>query len=132
MKKLLVFVVTFLVLSVSAQAITTDSNFDYTAIVGHAQSHYGEVYTIVGRAIRVEESHRSSDTNIVEEYTQIAVDDNTEHIVCVHYTRPKNQAPMPTLSYVAILAYVDGIQRVDSVVVPLMEANSDPIILAKQ
>ena len=39
---------------------------------------------------------------------------------------------MPTLSYVAILAYVDGIQRVDSVVVPLMEANSDPIILAKQ
>lgn len=132
MKKLLVFIVAFLMLAVSAQAITTDSNFDYESIIGYAQDHYGEVYTIVGRAIRVEEYHRSSDTSIVEEYTQIAVDDDSDHVVCVHYTRPKNQTPLPTLSYVAILAYVDGVQRVDSVVVPLMEANSDPMILDEQ
>ena len=132
MKKLFFLIAALLTLAVYAQAITTDSNFDYAAIVGHAQSHYGEVYTIVGRAIRVEEYHRSSDTSIVEEYTQIAVDDDTDRVVCVHYTRPKNQMPLPTLSYVAILAYVDGIQRVDSVVIPLMEANSDPMILNEQ
>lgn len=129
MKKIFVFVVAFLMLAVSAQAITTDAGFDYAAIVGYAQDHYGEVYTIVGRVIRVEEYHRSSDTSIVEEYTQIAVDDDTDRIVCVHYTRSKNQTPLPTLSYVAVLAYIDGVQRVDSVVIPLMEANSEPMIL---
>ena len=129
MKKLLAVIILLIVLVTSAQAITTDAGFDYAAVIGHAQSHYGEVYTIVGRAIRVEEYHRSSDTSIVEEYTQIAVDNDTDRIVCVHYTRPKNQTPLPTLSYVAVLAYIDGVQRVDSVVIPLMEANSDPMIL---
>lgn len=118
-----------MLLASSAQAITTDAAFDYEAITGYAQSHYGEVYTIVGRAVRIEEYHRSSDTTIVEEYTSIAVDGDEDRIVCVHYTRPKNLSPMPSGSYVAIIAYEDGVQRVDSKVVPLMEANSNPMIL---
>lgn len=131
MKKLIVTIVVLLMLSVSAQAVTTDATFDYSAIVGYAASHYGEIYTIVGRVVRVEEFHRSSADDIVEEYTQIAVDDDTERVVCVHYTRPKNQKPMGTGVYVAILAYIDGVQRVGSVVIPLMEANSDPMIIAE-
>lgn len=130
MKKLLIILVCLLiVLTVSAQAVTTDANFDYAAISAHAQSHYGEVYTIVGRVISVEEYHRSSDTTIVEEYTKLAVDCKSTQIVCLHYTRPKNQEPMPFYSYVAVIAYVDGVQRVDTAVFPLMDSNSEPIIL---
>lgn len=132
MKNWLAVIILLIVLAASAQAITTDAAFDYDAIAGHAHSHYGEVYTIVGKAVRVEEFHRSSDTTIVEEYTQIALDGNENHIVCVHYTRPKNLMPMPVGSYVAIIAYVDGVQRVDSTVVPLMEANSNPMLLEEQ
>ena len=132
MKKLLAVIIMLIVLVASAQAITTDAGFDYDAIAGYAHSHYGEVYTIVGRAVRIEEYHRSSDTTIVEEYTQIAVDGDEDHIVCVHYTRPKNLTPMPIGSYVAIIAYVDGVQRIDSVIIPLMEANSNPMILEEK
>lgn len=131
MKKLLIALLLAALLVPAAQAITTDANFDYNSIVGFAQGHYGEVYTIVGRVLQIEEYHRSSADDIVEEYTKIAVDDDPEQIICLHYTRPKNQMPMETDIYVATLAYVDGVQRIGQVIVPLLESKSEPIIIDK-
>ena len=130
MKKILPALLLAMALLLSAaQAVTTDASFDYQGIVSYAQGHYGEVYTLVGRVVQIEEYHRSSEENLVEEYTTLAVDDDPEQIVCLHYTRPKNQMPMDPDVYVAALAYVDGVQRTGKVIVPLLEAKSDPIIL---
>lgn len=129
MKKLLLVLLLFALLSPSAFAVQTDSNFDYGAIIGCAGAHYGEIYTLVGRVVQVEEYHRSSDDKIVEEYTTLAVDDNPDQIVCLHYTRPKNQFPMDFDSIVVVLAYVDGVRRTGKEIVPLLESKSDPIII---
>lgn len=131
MKKLLITLL-LLALTTSAQAVTTSENFDYDAIKGYAASHYGEVYTIVGTLIYTEEYHRSSGDTVVEEYARIAVDGDDSCPVCVHYTREKNLYPMESGVRVAVLAYVDGVQRVGKVIVPLMEANSRPMILTEE
>ena len=112
-----------------AQAITTSDNFDYEAIKGNAQKYYGEVYTIVGTLIYAEEYHRSSDTSVVEEYARIAVDGDDNQMICLHYVRDKNLFPLESGIQVAVLAYVDGVQRVGKDIVPLMEADSRPMPL---
>lgn len=128
MKKLLIILLLFALIT-SAQAITTSDNFDYEAIKGYAASHYGEVYTIVGTLIYSEEYHRSSDDTIVEEYARVAVDGDGSHPICVHYKREKNQYPIDSGTRIAVLAYVDGVQRVGKAIIPLMEANSRPMLL---
>ena len=131
MKKLLIILL-LLTLAPSALAISTSENFDYESIKGYAGGHYGEVYTIVGTLIYSEEYHRSSDDKKVEEYAKIAVDGLDSQIVCVHYIRDKNLFPFDAGIQVAVLAYVDGVQRVGKVIVPLMEANSRPLALNEE
>ena len=112
-----------------AQAVTTSDNFKYDDIKGNAQNYYGEVYTIVGTLLYIEEYHRSSDTSVVEEYARIAVDGDDKQTICLHYVRDKNLFPLKSGIPVAVLAYVDGVQRVGKDIVPLMESDSRPMPL---
>ena len=130
MRKVFVLLMLLLLMS-SALAVETDPGFNYEAIVKYAEGHYGEVYTIVGRVLQVEEYHRSSEDTFVEEYTKIAVDDSEDKVICLHYNRSKMLYPLQAGSYVAALAYVDGVQRIGTDIVPLLESNSSPLILNK-